>query len=55
MPPQCDVCSPGTSGEGWGEGFSMTYKRFYPGAQGEIGEARKEIRGEAGAGGGTLP
>ena len=26
------------------------YKRFYPGAQGEIGEGRKEIRGELGAG-----
>jgi hypothetical protein len=26
------------------------YKRFYPGAQGEIGEGRKEIGGELGAG-----
>jgi hypothetical protein len=36
MPPQCDVRSPGTSGEGWAEASSMTYKRFYPGAQWEI-------------------
>jgi len=28
----------------------MPYKRFYPGAQREIGEGRKEIRGELGAG-----
>jgi hypothetical protein len=46
------IASP--SGYSWPDhGLALSpYKRFYSGAQGEIGEARKEIRGGLGAGSG---